>query len=92
MAAEIWLDIKFPTGNETYSKFRACKACSAPLHFRRGEKGAWVPLDLSTSRKNTDTGRWEAQSHYQTCTDPGRFSHRGKRPKSPPQAETKGEA
>jgi hypothetical protein len=82
MATEIWLDIHFV--KDQFSKFRACRACGAPLHFRRGEKGSWVPLDLSTARKNPDTKKWEAQSHYQTCTDPKQFSKNGKRAKLKP--------
>jgi hypothetical protein len=79
MATEIWLEIHFQQGH--YSKFRACKACGAPLHFRRGEQGSWVPLDLSTSRYDEKKKVWEAQSHYQTCTKPEQFSRKGKRAK-----------
>ena len=85
MASEIWLDIKFE--KDRYSKFRRCKACSAPLHFRRGEKGSWVPLDLSTSRINPETKNWEAQSHYQTCPRAKEFSTQGKRAKVDPAKE-----
>ena len=87
MASEIWLPIHYNTTG-TYTKFRACRACSAPLHFTRGEKGTWVPLDLSTSRVNEKSKKWEAQSHYQTCTNPERFSTKGKRARATPPQET----
>ena len=90
MATEIWLPIHYV--EDHFSKFRACRACKAPLHFTRGEKGTWVPLDLSTARKAEKSGVWEAQSHYQTCTNPERFSTKGKRPKATPGAEKESES
>lgn len=68
---EIWR--QFPRGPVAS---RQCIACAVPIAFTESR----VPLDLTTLRLRIEpSGKvdgWEARSHFQTCTDPARFSGR----------------
>lgn len=47
------------------AKFRACHVCGTMIAFVTTESGRLMPVDK------------DGRSHYQTCTDPQRFSRTG---------------
>lgn len=46
--------------------FRPCRACRTPIAFVTTQAGRKMPVDR------------DGRSHYQTCTEPSRFSRKGK--------------
>lgn len=50
------------TGLQMPAPERRCKACGDPISMRRTKQGKWMPTNEDGS------------SHFQTCSDPARFS------------------
>ena len=69
---------------------RACEACGVKIVFAKGASGRAIPLQrirniyqLSESGDAVKVSEFSDAtyvSHFETCTNPGRFSRKGKQP------------
>lgn len=56
-----------------------CTTCGAPMIFLRTVAGKTMPVDASTVADGDQLyDSTKHGSHFKTCTDPNRHSHKGK--------------
>lgn len=59
---------------------KKCEACNRPIVFLRTRRGGSMPVDAgSVDQSRGDDQVYDKReghvSHFETCTDPDRFSH-----------------
>ena len=64
---------------------KQCRACGREIEFTKSPDGKWVPVDTVGAQtfKRNELGEFEYAgiafvSHFKTCSDPSRFSKKGK--------------
>lgn len=51
---------------------QACRSCNKPVYFGFTKAGKRCPYDVTPEGEPTET------SHFTTCTEPGKWSRKGK--------------